>query len=92
MPPEKANCLAFVRDRSAERYFASKQNRERRSANFSSDGEKRFVEDTPSENMSNPRKAWLAQLVTRDHKNHVELFWRKKYTEEDHPSLGTQTC
>jgi hypothetical protein len=40
---QKANCLAFVKMRKPQQYFSSKKNSEEWPANFSSDGEKRFV-------------------------------------------------
>lgn len=45
-PPQKANCLAFVRTRSAERYLASKPNRERRAAKRFFDEKTLFVAES----------------------------------------------
>jgi hypothetical protein len=45
---EEANCLASVGSRKSGVCFGSSQNNEERSANFLSDGEKRFVEDIPA--------------------------------------------
>lgn len=43
LPPQKANCLAFVRGRKSGVCFGGNQNDEERAANFLSGDEKRFV-------------------------------------------------
>jgi hypothetical protein len=69
VPPEKANCLAFVGDRKSGVCFASKQNNEEREASFSYDGKKRLVEDAPTEGttvkVKTKQQAWFLLLESQ---------------------------